>query len=199
MNRFHQRIGLAGQKGVAIALRLFSPDTGEAGHRLFGHRKPDFLPAGARLWLGELVEGDQTAIGGLVDDIAVERAIQVADVGGVHLSGGAGALALARPREAPVHGLGDFLSVHHPHDRALPPGPDILCRVIETEMTDIVGPALDGMKRAGYIAVMIAHEGIMAPGPGGVQRVGDWRRWDLRFAGCLDCARHKRGGWNLSS
>ena len=171
MDRLHQRIGVAGQKGVAVALRLLSPDTGEAGHRLVVHRKPDFLAAGARLWLGEPVERDQAAMFGLVDDIAVERAFQVADIGGVHLSGGAGALALAGPREAPVHGLGDLLSVDHPDDGALSPGPDILCRAVEPEMADIVGPALDSLERAGDIAVMVAHRGFMAPARRGVQRV----------------------------
>lgn len=111
---------------------------------------------------------------GLVDDIAVERALQVADIGGVHLSGGAGALALAHPRKAPVHGLGDFCAIHFSHNRALSPGPDILCRAIEPEMADIIGPAFDRMERAGNIAIMVAHRGIMAAWRRGVQRVEDW-------------------------
>ena len=166
MDRLHQRIGFAGQEGVARALvllpRILAPDTGEAGHGLFIHAEPDFLPASARLGLGKLVKGDQAAMLGLVDDIAVERALQVADIGGVHLSGGAGALALADPRKAPVHGLGDFCAIHLSHNRALSPGPDILCRAIEPEMADIISPAFDGVKGAGDIAIMIAHRGIMA-------------------------------------
>ena len=170
MDRLHQRIGFAGQEGVATALLLLPPDTGEAGHGLVVDAEPDFLPASARLGLGKLVKGDQAAMLGLVDDIAIERALQVADIGGVHLSGGTGALALAAPGKAPVHGLGDFCAVLHPHNRALSPGPDILCRAIEPEMTDIISPALDRMKRAGDIAIMVAHREIMAPGKDGVQR-----------------------------
>ena len=149
--------------------RILPPDTGEAGDGLVVDGKLDFLPAGTRLWLGELVKGDQAAMLGLVDDSAVERALQVADIGGVHLFGGAGALALAHPRKAPVHGLGDFCAIHHAHDRALPPGPDILCRVIEPEMADIIRPALDRVERAGDVAVVIAHGWIMALGRRGVQ------------------------------
>ena len=170
MDRLHQRIGFAGQEGVAGALRLLAPEAGEAGHGLVVDGKPDFLAAGAGLGLGEAVEGDQAAMLGLVDDVAVERALQVADIGGVHLPGGAGAFALAHPGEAPVHGLGDFCAVLHPHNRALSPGPDILCRAIEPEMTDIIRPALDSLKRAGNIAIMVAHRGFMAAWRSGVQR-----------------------------